>query len=211
MLSPGFADAMHRSALARRAVDRADGRVIVSLRDGSGHGSVSRERWREVLDSYDRRVGPIARRTRWTTLALLPGILVFGLMLGPVLPYAGVLILLAMFGGPVVIYLRHTRAVRLVAVGIDRELHDCPSCAALRRRPRQLPRWFELAFLLLVGPDLLVSIAGEIGGPDLFRGSPWWGAGMGMVDWTALALIATRLSWAVLRRQRRPAPAPSAD
>ncbi|HEU0043909.1 hypothetical protein [Sphingomonas sp.] len=195
MLSPGFADALHRSDLARRASVRPDGQVSYRCADGSGHVLASQREWHAQLASYDARLKPIKRRTRWLSIALFPGILVFGMTIGQVVPFAGVMILAAMFGGPLLIYLAHSRAVQRIAAEVDGQLAAGEPCEAPARSPLVLPRWFEIAFLLLVGPDLLLSVAGEIGGPDLFRGTPLWGTELGTTDYVAAALIGVRLLW----------------
>ena len=195
MLSPGFADALNRSDLTRRAAVRPDGQIAYARADGSGHVVASQLEWREQLARYDAHLKPIRRRTLWWSIGLFPGILLFGMTVGQVVPFAGVLILAAMFGGPLVIYLRHSRAVRRIAAEIDRELAVGETCPAPARASFVLPRWFEIAFLLLVGPDLLLSVVGEIGGPDTYRGTPLWGTDLGALEIVGGVLIAVRLLW----------------
>ena len=194
MLETGFADALHRSGLERRARPLPDGAFAFALGNG-GNVRVERHAWQKAMAELEADLRPIRRRTRLLSIGWFPGVLLFGMTLGQVLPLGGLLILLLMFGGPLFIYLRHSYAVRALAAGVERRLEQNAVCAAPPREPVQLPRWAEIAFLLLVGPDLLIGLAGELGGPDLFRGTPLWGAGLGVTEYAAAALILLRLSW----------------
>lgn len=194
MLDTGFADALHRSGLERRIRPLPDGDLAFALAQG-GHVRVEPRAWRDALATMEDELRPVRRRTRRLAIAWFPGVLLFGMTLGQVLPLGGLVILLLIFGGPLFLYLQHSHAVQRAAAGVERSLSQGPVCPAPPRRSAPFPRWAEIAFLLLVGPDLLIGAAGELGGPDLFRGTPLWGAGLGIVEYAAAALIALRLCW----------------
>lgn len=85
--------------------------------------------------------------------------------------------------------------MKRVSGSIESKLAAFPSSPEAVRNPRRVPRWFEIAFMLLVGPHLLVSVAGEIGGPDLFRGTPLSGTQVGPAEIAGFILIALRVAW----------------
>jgi hypothetical protein len=194
-MSPGFADALAAGGFQHRASFEPGGQVVYRLADGSGHVRLARLKWDALGDRFAAELVPVRRRTFWLSLALFPAIFLFGMTIGQVLPYAGVAILAGIFLGPLAIYLRHSRKVQEAAARIEAELERFPLCPAPPRDPRREPRWLQMAFLILVGPPLIIGIIGEIGGPDTFRGTPLVGKGIGPAEVVALLLIALRLAW----------------
>ena len=105
------------------------------------------------------------------------------------------IVLAAVWLGPITIYLRHSYAVKRVTKAADDRLAGLPGCEPGKAEPRRIVRFIDLAFKLLAGPALIISLIGEIGGPDVFRGTPLWGADIGPFDVAAMILLAIRVVW----------------
>ncbi|HEX9963950.1 MAG TPA: hypothetical protein VGB04_03100 [Allosphingosinicella sp.] len=194
-MSPGFAEALATSGFRHRATFREDGWVVYRLADGSRHVRLTRSAWDRLGGEFDAGMAATRRRTFWLSLGLLPGILLFAMTIGQYLPFAGLMVLVAFFGGPIAIYLRHSARVQQVSARIEAKLSGCDEGVRPEADVRREPRWLQIAFLLLVGPSLLIGLIGEIGGPDTFRGTPLMGSGIGTFETVALLLIALRLAW----------------
>ena len=194
-MSPGFAEALATSGFRHRATFQEDGWVVYRLADGSRHVRLTRLEWDRLGREFDAAMASTRRSTFWISLGLLPGIFLFAMTIGQYLWFAGVVVLVAFFGGPIAIYLRHSYRVKRVAARIEARLSGCEEGFRPERDVRREPRWLQVAFLILVGPSLLIGLIGEIGGPDTFRGTPLMGSGIGTFETVAILLIALRLAW----------------
>lgn len=195
MLSYALSEALATSGFKSRATLRGDGAVVYRLSNGSGHVLVRQAEWNRLSGQFEAQIAPVRRRTRQLYLGLFPATFIFGMTIGQYLPFAGLIIVAAVFLGPITIYLWQARQVQRVSRSIENSLATFPRSPAAFQRSRRVPRWFEIVFLVLVGPDLVIGIVGEIGGPDFFRGTPLWGSGIGPVEAVSLILIALRLCW----------------
>lgn len=194
-MTPGFAEALATSGFRHRATFLEDGWVVYRLADGSRHVRLPRSEWDRLGREFDSDMAGTRRRTFWLSVGLLPGILLFAMTIGQYLPFAGIMVLIAFFGGPIAIYLRHSARVQRVAARIESKLSGCDEGIRPGRDVRREPRWLEIALLVMVGPSLLVALIGEIGGPDTFRGTPLMGTRVGTFEIVAFLLIALRLAW----------------
>lgn len=193
MLNPSFSENLAQSGFAHRANFQADGSVVYRLADGTGSVRVRNADWQRLGEDFSQSMTPIRRRTRMLTVALLPMTFVFGMTLGQFLPYSGFLILAAIFLGPLAIYLRHSSQVRTCSARMEGELLTYARCAPAVQTSGREARWFEIAFMVFVGPHLVLATVGEIGGPDFFRETPLWGAGIGPFEAVAFVCVALRL------------------
>lgn len=190
-----FSEQLARSGFAHRATGSSGGSVVYRLADGSGSVRVPVQIWNRLSEEFETALAPSRKRTRWLSIALFPAILIFGMTVAGYIPFGGVLILVGIFLGPIAIYLLHSRDVQIITRSIEDRLKTYPSCPAAQPDATRFPRALEIAFMVLVGPHLLLAIIGEIGGPDTFRGTPLSGIGIGTFQILALALIAIRLLW----------------
>lgn len=194
-MDSSFSEHLARSGFAHRASDAADGAVVYRLADKSGSVRIPGHAWRRLGDEFSAALAPTRRRTRILSIALFPAILIFAMTLGQHLPFAGILILMGVVGGPIVIYLMHARDVQTIRRSIEARLRSYPRCAAMPPDASRLPRALEIAIMLMVGPYLLLAIIGEIGGPDTYRGTPLSGLNIGPFQLLALGLMGLRLLW----------------
>jgi len=194
-----FSEKLAASGFQHRATPLGR-RVVYRLADKSAYVSVDADEWRALCASFSARVAPVRRRMNWMYLSLPPGIMLYALTLGQVIPGVGVIILLAIFGGPPAIYLWQSREVERIARSIEAELARRPRVMAPPEDPGKPPRLLDIACLYLIGPGLILSVIGEIGGPDTFRGTPLTGTHFGPLAWAASAVIALRLFWWVRGR-----------
>lgn len=195
MLEPNFSEFLATSGFAHRATFQADGSVIYRLGDRSGAVLVARNDWQRLSRDFALRMTPVRKRTRQLNIRLLPATFVFGMTVGQYLPFSGLLIIAAIFLGPLFIYWRHSRQVKTFCGMAENELVTYPQCVAAEQDLRREPRWLEIAFMVLVGPHLLIALVGEIGGPDLFRGTPIQGVSVGAVEIITFLLLGLRLAW----------------
>lgn len=193
MIDAKFAETLATTDFARRATFLPDGSVIYRLKDDSGSVRVPRSDWARLGHRFQEDSKPVRRRASMLFIALFPAVFVFALSLGQVLPYAGWMILIGIFGGPLAIYLWHSRQIQLLARELEADLGLYPSHDGAVPPSSREARWFEIAFLVLVGPQILIGIVGEIAGPDLYRGTPLSGRGIGVFELVAMLLIAVRL------------------
>jgi hypothetical protein len=208
-MNPAFADALATSGFRHRAALDAEGMVVYRLADGSRHVRLTRLEWEALGREFEADRAASRRRTFWLQIGLFPCILLFAMLFGELVPFAGLMILVGIFGGPIAIYLRHSAKVQQAAARIEAKLAGYGEAVRPERDVRREPRWLEIAFLILVGPPLLIGLIGEMGGPDTFRGTPLMGSGVGAFEIAALILIALRLAWPRLALWlARPAEAP---
>jgi hypothetical protein len=125
----------------------------------------------------------------------MPATFIFAMTAGQALPFSGLLILAGIFLGPLAIYLRHSRHVQRISRVVEAELARFPRCGHFERDIHPKPRWLEVGLMMLVGPHLIISVIGQVGGPDMFRGTPLSGSNIGPLQLAAFLLIAVRLKW----------------
>ena len=194
-MDTGFSDNLAISGFAHRATVCPDGSVVYRLKDKTACVRVPAREWDLLREEFLLKLAPSRRRTRIHSILLFPAVLVFALTLGQLVPFTGLIIVTAIFVGPLAIYLAHSFDVRRISCSLEERLRTFPRLPLQEIDKRRFPRALEIAFMLLVGPNLLLAIIGEIGGPDLFRGTPLVGIGIGPFQIAALGLIALRLSW----------------
>lgn len=197
----GFSKQLARTGFAHRATLLCDDRVVYRLADGSGHVALPGCEWRDLGAWFAEQMRPVARRVTWMSLALFPAIFVFGVTIAGFLPGGGILILGGIFLGPVAIYLWQSAKAQAISRTIEAELARLPRVPAPPKDPSRAPRWLEIAFMLTVGPGLIVQAYGSLN-PDAFRDTPWKGSHL---DWKAGAALAILAAMLVYGRRRRPA------
>jgi hypothetical protein len=220
MLDIGFSRQLAKINLKDRALI-CDGEIVYRLADKSGHVSLPPAEWHGVIGGFDQESKLILRRARRLLFGLFPGILVFGMTLGQILPGAGILILAAFFLGPPAIYLWQSNRVQRLAAAIDAELARRPRVAAPCVPSPHAPRWLEIAFVLLFGPHLILEVYGSFD-PHAFDGTPLMGTQLswpGIAGFAVLAAIlflrwhrarTARSSWQGQAKHREPLPTPAA-
>lgn len=181
MLDIGFSRRLAVSGFEHRAVEGPGGRIVYRLADGSGHVSIERHEWNALLTEFTLEARAAVRQARWCFVGLFPGIFIFAMTIGQLLPGAGLLIVLGIFFGPPGIYLWQSYRVKRAAKAVEEKLAFRNRVAAPPPVPFQLPRWIEIASFVLVGPHLLIEIYGSIN-PDAYRNTPLLGTEL---DWTS--------------------------
>lgn len=194
-MNSGFSEDLARSGFAHRARTKADGSVVYRLADKSRSVLLPARVWQQMGEEFAEALAPTRRRTRLLSIALFPGILIFAMTVGQIIPFAGVMILASILCGPIAIYLMHSHDVQKVTRSIELRLKSYPQCPDMPRDPARLPRGVEIACLVVIGPHLVLAIIGEIGGPDTYRGTPLSGMGIGPLQMLAMGLIGLRLLW----------------
>ena len=197
-MNPEISDVLAATGFAHRAAVQSDGSVIYRLADGSGHVRLPAAEWHRLGREFEARTASVRKRTRWLRIGLLPATFLYGMTFAQVLPFGGILILAAIFLGPLVICFSHAREVGKASNAVENALAGFARSRPARRDPRRVPRWLEILFLVLVGPHLLIALAGELGGPDTFRGTPFSGTDVGPMEAIAFILIAVRIAWPFL-------------
>jgi hypothetical protein len=172
-----------------------DGSVIYRFSDRSRHVKLSRRDWERLEGYFSDQVKPIKRQTNIAAIALLPALFIFAMTIGQFLPFTGIVIVFGIFVMPIALYIRHAYLVGQAVERLEIVLNDFPSSPAPPADPKREPRVLEIAIIAIVGPQLLVNLIGEIGGPGTFRNTPWSGASIGAFDLLAYALIVARLAW----------------
>ena len=99
MLDFSFPRRLAASGFEHRATPEPDGRIVYRLADRSGHVRFERAEWDRLIEEFSTRVRDIQRGTRKWLIGLFPGIFLFGMTIGQVLPGAGLLIVLGIFFG----------------------------------------------------------------------------------------------------------------
>lgn len=186
MLDFGLSRRLAESGFEHRANEGPDGRIIYRLADGSGHVSLDRHEWNALTGAFSAEAKAIVRQALWCGGFLFPGIFVFGMTIGQVLPGAGLIIFLGIFFGPPGLYLWQSYRVKWAARALDEKLAFRRRVSAPPPVPFRLPRWIEIASFVLVGPHLLIEIYGSIN-PDAYRNTPLLGTEL---DWTSAVSFA---------------------
>jgi|GEM_PF-1844097 len=200
MLSAGFSRWLTVSGFERRATFVPGGRVIYALADRSGHVELDALEWEGFGDRFEREAKAVTRRANRMYLGLLPAVMVYALTVGQLIPFSGIVILLAIFGGPIAIYLWQSHRIKAIAAGIESDLVRRPKAARPASAMPRIPRWLEIAAALLVGPHLIFQVIGTLF-PNAFRGTPWMGT---RIDWSAAVGFAILAAILVLRRRSAP-------
>lgn len=191
----GFASALHRTGFLHRSTSAPDGHIIYRLADGSGHVRVPRQEWEQIGGIFQTETKAIRRRAIIRILLLLPVILIFGLTIGQVLPWSGLVIVIAFFGGPPANYLWQSYEVKQVSRAVEITLAKFPRTYASPPAPGRPPRWLDIACILLVGPWLILALIGQIGGPDFYRNTPLKGMHLNWEAWVAIGVLTLRVAW----------------
>jgi hypothetical protein len=186
MLDIGFSRRLAESGFEHRASPGPGGRIVYRLADGSGHVSVDRREWEALLNEFSLEARAVVRRAKYCLFGLFPGIFVFAMTIGQLLPGAGLLIVLGIFLGPPAIYLWQSYRVKWAARRLEERLSFRNRVSAPPPIPFRLPRWIEIASFVLVGPHLLIEIYGSID-PDAYRNTPLLGTEL---DWTSAVSFA---------------------
>jgi hypothetical protein len=165
--------------------DRAtigDGRVTYRLADGSGHVGLDAAEWRAMNAEFDERSRQVLRKARRWLIGLFPGIFLYGMTVGQIMPGAGLIIVAGIFLGPPGIYLWQSHRIKAISRDIENVLADRPKVVAPPRAPWRIPRWLEIICAVLVGPHLILEVFGSIY-PEAYRNTPLLGTSL---NWTSL-------------------------
>ena len=189
MLDFSFPRLLAQSGFEHRATPEPDGRIVYRLTNKSGHVRVERAEWDRLLEEFSTRVRDIQRGTRKWLIGLFPGIFLFGMTIGQVLPGAGLLIVIGIFLGPPAIYLSQSYRVRGAAEAIDLKLALRNRVAAPPPKPFRIPRALEIASFVLVGPHLLLELWGSIR-PETYRNTPLLGTELNWTSAISFAVLA---------------------
>lgn len=208
MLDISFAQWLHTSGFRNRSISMPGGRVIVRLGDGSGHVSLYGEDWRALEARIEAESRAVVREANRFLIALFPGIFFFGMTVGQLIPFAGLIILAGIFLGPLAIYLWQSRQIQRIARAAEAELARHPRVAAPPPRLSRSPRWLQIAVFLLAGPHLLFQVYGSID-PDAYRNTPLSGTQIDATGIIAFLLLVAmggyRLRGYLLERRATPA------
>lgn len=189
MIEPSLFEAITRTGFVHRGRRRADGSYAYMLRDGSGAVLVPPCEWERIGTAYGETVRKAKKRAIIIVFGLPWAIMAYALLLAPILPHIVAITLLlggllAWAGSWLTWYpwkvLRASQAA-------EQRLRRFPPTEPLPLDPARQPRVLQIVFLALVGPNLILSLIGEIGGPDTFRNTPMVGASMG--PWQYLAVL----------------------
>jgi len=216
MIGMSFSRALTQTGFRHRATPVSGGRVNYRLADRSGHVVLSAYEWDAYGEVFEEQVRPVARKTFWLTIGLLPGLGLYMIVMGGILAtaldsnflasVAAVGFVVGLFFGPPGIYLWQSYRVKAIAAAIEKDLATFPRAAAPPAPVGRPPRWLEIAGLVLIGPGLVIAIIGQLGGPDTFRGTPLMGAHLTVVAIAGLAILAALLLYRVrARAEGRPA------
>jgi len=204
MLHIGFSRELAKINFRDRATPR-DGRVAYRLADKSGHVSLDAGEWAAMIAQFDRESGKVLRTARRCLIGLLPGIFVYGMTLAHVLPFGGLIIVLAFFLGPPGIYFWQSNRIDRIARRIDAQLAGRPKVAAPPRQPWRVPRGLEIACAVLVGPHLLFEVYGSIN-PGAYRNTPLLGTQLNWTSFISFSVIAAIVyfRWRAARQRAYP-------
>jgi hypothetical protein len=189
MLDFGFSRRLAESGFEHRASEGPDGRIVYRLADGSGHVSLDPHEWNSLTAAFSAEAKAIVRQALWCGGFLFPGIFVFGMTIGQVLPGAGLIIVLGIFFGPPGLYLWQSYRVKWAARALEQKLAFRRRVSAPPPVPFRLPRWIEIASFVLVGPHLLIEIYGTIN-PDAYRNTPLLGTELDWMSAISFAILA---------------------
>jgi hypothetical protein len=202
VLHIGFSRQLAKINFKDRATVR-DGRVAYRLADGSGHVSLDAAEWRAMNAVFDEESGKVLRKAKRWLIGLLPGIFVYGMTLGQVLPFGGIVILSGFFLGPPAIYFWQSSRINRIALRMDEELAGRPKVAAPPRPRWRVPRGLEIACAVLVGPHLIFEIVGSFY-PEAYRNTPLLGT---QLNWTSLISFSVLAAILYLRWRSAQEPA----
>ena len=192
MVDISFSRKLAESGFERRASPAPGGRIIYQLADKSGHVSVARTEWDSLLGEFSEKVRRVQRTAKWWFAGLFPGIFVFAMTIGQIVPGAGLLIVLGIFFGPAAIYLWQSHQVRWAADAVELELALRNQVSAPPPNPFQAPRWLEIVFFVLVGPHLALELVGSLY-PDAYRNTPLLGTELNWLSAISFAILSAIL------------------
>jgi hypothetical protein len=207
VFEPSLYEAIVRTGFEHRATRQADGSWVYMLRDKSGAVLVPARQWEQIGQAYSRPVRAAKRRAMKIVFGLPVVILVFALFIAQALPHiVAITLLVSGLLGWVLSWMawlpwKVHQASRIA----EASLRQYPKTRPVPLDPKRAPRVLQVVFLVLVGPNLIFSIIGEIGGPDTFRNTPMVGAGMGPFQYAALAVLTLWVLWPVIAKKLRPA------
>lgn len=210
MLGIGFSRALTRSGFQRRATAVGQGLVVYRLADGSGHVGLPAREWDAFGDDFVEAARPIGRTAMWLTIGLLPAAFIFGMTVMHIVPGGGWIMIAAVFLGPPAIYLWQSYRIKAVARSIEVKLMLKPLVEAPPSTPTRPPRWLEVAFLLLVGPGLIIQVYGSFN-PDAFRNTPWSGMSIDGFGVAGFAVLGAMLVYWRRARQEKGADVSAVD
>lgn len=207
MFEPSLYEAIVRTGFEHRATQQADGSWVYMLRDKSGAVLVPAHKWEQIGEAYSRTVRAAKRRAMMIVFGLPFVIMLFALFIAPALPHIVAITLLvsSLLGWALSWMVWYPWKVHQASRTAEQSLRQYPKTRPVPLDPKRAPRVLQLIFLVLVGPNLILSIIGEIGGPDTFRNTPWVGAGMGSFQYAALAVLTLWVLWPAIARKLRPA------
>lgn len=188
MLHIGFSRDLAKINFKDRATIQG-GRVTYRLADGSGHVGLDAGEWQSLNDELDARSGEVLRKAKKRLLLLFPGIFVYGMTLGQVMPGAGLIIVAGIFLGPPGIYLWQSHRIERISREIEDMLAARQKVVAPPRAPWRVPRWLEIACAVLVGPHLIFEIYGSIN-PEAYRNTPLLGTSLNWTSFFSFSVIA---------------------
>ncbi len=205
MIEPTLFEAITRTGFVHRARRRSDGNYTYMLRDGSGAVSVTARDWNRLGTDYAEAVRGAKRLAIIIVFGAPWAIMISAMFVAPLFPHiiAITLLIAALLSWvgswlvwfPWKIY-RASRAA-------EQQLRRYPPTEPVPLEPGRRPRVLQIIFLVLVGPNLILSLIGEIGGPDTFRNTPLVGAGMGPWQYLALFILVVWHLWPRLAAYRR--------
>ncbi|MDT8280743.1 MAG: hypothetical protein RQ806_09395 [Erythrobacter sp.] len=205
MFEPSLYEAIVRTGFRHRATRQADGSWVYMLRDKSGAVLLPARDWERIGEAYSQPVRAAKRRAMLIVFGFPFVILAFALFVGQALPhFVAITLLVGGLLGWVLSWLawypwKVFQASRIA----EQSLRQYPRTRPVPLDPERAPRVLQLLFLVLVGPNLILSIIGEIGGPDTFRNTPMVGAEMGEFQYLALLIIVIWYGWPLLIARRR--------
>lgn len=198
-----FSRQLARMRFHNRATPLPSGDMVYRLADGSGHVQLSAEEWDAVGRFFKQDTGASARRA-YVGIALWPVAFVALVMMLGLPPIAAVLgvipglhmivVMTALVGLPVAVYLRHSAHVQTTVRIIEDELGAMPRVPAPLRDPARVPPWLDFVMMLFLGPHLFIAIVGSID-PGQLEGTPLQGSHIDVVAILGFAVIALRVLW----------------
>lgn len=192
MLDISFSRKLAESGFERRASPASGGGIVYQLADKSGHVCVAKAEWENLLGEFSGKVRRVQRTAKWWFAGLLPGIFVFAMTIGQIVPGAGLLIVLGIFFGPPAIYLWQSYQIRWAAEAVERKLTLRNRVAGPPLKPFQAPRWLEIVFFVFVGPHLALEMVGSLD-PDIYRNTPLLGTELNWLSALSFAILAVIL------------------
>lgn len=208
-------------ALARlrfnyRVVARPDGGHFYRLADKSGYVRLKPGEWDQIGELFHEHTAKTARRAKILLLLHLPMFILLMVIINlppiwqllknsPALVHRMVTYatLGFLFLGPVGYYLWHSSRVGRVAAMIDATLLAAPRVDHVIDPIARSPLWLDILCLVLVGPYLIIAIAGELK-PHMFDNTPLSGAHLDVLALIGILAIIARLAWPWLAMRKPP-------